>query len=67
MKSILDVALFNRIRNNARLNKCRKCSAPFEQGEVIVSLRTYNTKYYHKECAEKINIWMSELEEVNNG
>lgn len=43
-----------------RMNHCRKCEKGFKLNELVVSKRTScRTAYYHKRCAEKVNLWDS--------
>jgi hypothetical protein len=44
--------------NNTYLLECRQCGNGFKLGQEIVTKKNRNrTRWYHKECAIKLNIW----------
>lgn len=58
--------VMSRSKNNRLLNKCYKCNGEFCLDEIIVSRKAgCRTIYYHKTCAEMVNLWYPELEVTN--
>ena len=46
------------IEKNDYLIKCRQCNCNFHVGDEIVTKKNKNrTRWYHKKCAEFLNIW----------
>ena len=44
------------MKHKTHLNYCHLCKEELERGDEIITKRTRNAKWYHKSCAERVNI-----------
>jgi hypothetical protein len=47
---------YERAKRSPQLHVCYKCGAPFKVGMIIVTKKSTRSRWYHKSCAEKLNI-----------
>jgi hypothetical protein len=51
---------YEKARNRPNLQVCPNCKKGFKVGLVIVTKKSTKTRWYHKKCAERLNIWSDE-------
>ena len=58
---ILDPPRLGRTVKRPHLIHCKQCEGKFKIGDEIITKKGKNvTRWYHRKCAEGLNIWWSE-------